>query len=145
MAPSNGGLSGGLSQSYLPRLDGCFRARHLATVTVQAPAILAWHKVTRAVKASLRSIETCWGLRCTYIVYNVNGVRYTSVFSMRFGWLSWFSTLPSGFPFHLLSPLHTSFLPLSFHTLLPSCHGILLLVSLARSSVRPFVHARTFT
>ena len=106
-----------------------------------------WHSyVAAAAEVLSRPLDVCWSRRCTYTVYNVNEARSQVYLGfLNEVWFRWFPDLPSGSPFHLFSPLHTSFLPLSFHAFLSSCLGISFLLSLARTSARPLMHARSYT
>ena len=144
MAPSNGGLSmfpvlgngaacserGRLiRQSYLPRLAGLLN-RQLSSTPLgdhsgpSSPP--CWHgasKVTRAVKAFLRSIGTCWSLRGTHsrtlLIRQVYLGRFNEVWPRRF---------PA-----------PPFVPFSY---VLSSHSVL---SLARTSVRPLACMRATT
>ena len=71
----------------------------------------AGHKVTTAVKVSLRFIGTCQRLRCTYIVHTLT--RQVFLGCCNEVWFHRFPSPPFGSPF-TLSPPPTSF-PLSFH------------------------------
>ena len=88
---------------------------------LQPPAILAWHKVTRAVKALLGSIEAVAVLGAHTAYTHKRGEVYLG-FSNEV-WFRRFLAPPFGVLFHPF-PFTHFFFPLFFHVFLPSCSVI---------------------